>query len=410
MKGLFSLVFRSHFARFALCLFVFSVSLLAHSRTAEAHFADQSYIFLNVTDTTLGGELEATLTDLDQIIPLDADGDGEITTQEALAKETEIFDYLLGQLEISANGQPLTVTRTEMDFLELPNRTFVKAGIEVTGFETTPEAVEVTFNGFYGQLENPHKFFGIIASNTRTGLENNEANIAAFFGPDERTQTISLVGLPWFQLLMMFIVQGVWHIWLGFDHVLFLATLLIPAVMVVVASRWEPEESLRAPLMKTVKLVTAFTLAHSVTLSLAALDIVRLPAWIVEAIIALSIAYVALTILIPRWHKNMFWVVVAFGFFHGFGFANVLEPINIEPNQKVLTLAGFNIGVELGQLAIVIVLFPILYMLRKTSFYRNIVMKVGSVLLILIALFWFEERAFDLLGPVKPTIMNAIFG
>lgn len=384
------------------------LALLGTTTLAQAHSANQSYIFLDVSDTTLTGKIEATLTDLDQVLGLDADGNGEITLDEARAKEAEIFDYLLGHLKVTADGEALTITPTEFSFLELPARTFVEAGIAITGFDQTPESIQATYTGFFSDLEEPHQALAVLSSNTRTGLKDNEANIAAAFDKDDTTQTISLVGLPWLELLGVFIIQGVWHIWLGFDHVLFLATLLIPATMVVVANRWQPETSLREPLIKVTKMVTGFTLAHSVTLSLAALDIVRLPAWIVESIIALSIAYVALTILMPKLHRNMFWVVVIFGFFHGFGFANVLEPINIEPNQKALTLAGFNIGVELGQLAIVLVLFPIFYQLRHTALYRVGIMKTGSVLLIAIALFWFEERAFDLLGPVKPTILGML--
>lgn len=376
--------------------------------SAAAHSPDQSYIYLDVTDTTLTGRYEAGFKDLDAVLGIDADEDGTVTEEEMRAADAAITAYLVDNLLMEAGGTDLIITPTETTYATKNGIDYAKVFFEVTGFETTPERINTTFSGMWETFGDEHEVFGLIGSNTRTGLEENEANINVIFSPETQTQDVSLSPLPWTELLWYMVVQGVWHIWLGFDHVLFLCTLLIPAVMVVVNNRWEASETLHQPLWTVLKMVTAFTLAHSITLSIAALGLISLPAWLVESIIALSIAYVALTILIPRLHKNMFWVVVIFGLFHGFGFAFVLEPINIEPNQKLLTLAGFNIGVELGQIAIVLAVFPVLYLLRNSMFYNWGVMKAGSLALIAISLIWFEERAFDLMGPILPTVRNFI--
>ena len=169
-----------------------------------------------------------------------------------------------------------------------------------------------------------------------------------------------------------FVIHGVWHIWLGFDHVLFLITLLLTSVMVISAAGQlgAGTVTLKDALRSTLIIVTVFTLAHSITLGLAAFSIITLPVVLVEAIIALSIAFVALGNMFARLHLTSWKVILVFGLFHGLGFANVLAPLGLDPARKAIGLLAFNIGVELGQIAIVLVVFPVLFMLRGLFFYR----------------------------------------
>ena len=252
-----------------------------------------------------------------------------------------------------------------------------------------------------------HLGYAIIESNSRTGVADNEAHISLIFEPGDTRQALSLVAPPWHQVFIEFVEHGVWHIWLGFDHVVFLVTLLLPAVMVLTASGWAPAPNFRAAMWNVLKLVTVFTISHSVTLSLAALNILTLPVTLVEWIIAFSIAFVALGNIYPIAHRHTLWVVFVFGLFHGFGFANVLEPLGVNPAAKVVGLAAFNIGVELGQVALVAVLFPLLFAVRKWSGYPFVALRLASVVFILLAGAWLAERSPALFDGIQRTLLSS---
>ena len=166
-------------------------------------------------------------------------------------------------------------------------------------------------------------------------------------------------------------------------------------------SHWEPVSKLRPALVYVIKIVTLFTIAHSVTLSLAALDVVRLPSRLVESVIAISIAVAAADILFPIFRGRIWLVVFAFGLFHGFGFAAILADLGIPSSYLLHSLLAFNLGVEMGQIAIIALVLPILYTLRKQAFYPRYVLNLGAVLLVVISLRWFAERALDFDLPLR---------
>ena len=190
--------------------------------------------------------------------------------------------------------------------------------------------------------------------------------------------------------------EGVWHIWIGFDHILFLLSLLLPAVLVWRGSRaGRPADAFARPSWTCFKIVTAFTVAHSITLSLATLGVVALPSRWVESAIAASVVLAALNNVWPLVHGRRWMVAFAFGLIHGFGFASVLADLGLPRDALALALVGFNLGVEAGQLAIVAVFLPLAFALRRTAFYRRVVMVGGSLLIAALAGTWLVERAFD---------------
>lgn len=175
-----------------------------------------------------------------------------------------------------------------------------------------------------------------------------------------------------------FVASGIHHILIGPDHILFLVGLLL------LGGSWGA----------LVRIVTAFTLGHSVTLSLAALGIVDPPAWIIEPAIALSIVVVGADNLMRGEGRDMrAWVALAFGLIHGFGFAAVLRAFGLPQEALLWSLLSFNIGVELGQLAIVIVVASVLRFIwqRKPEMAKRVA-QAGSVIVILAGIYWFIER------------------
>ena len=177
---------------------------------------------------------------------------------------------------------------------------------------------------------------------------------------------------------------------------MFLLALLLPAVLIRRADQWEPTPTLRGAAVETLKVVTAFTVAHSITLSLAALQVISLPSRWVESVIAASVVLAALNNLRGTIDKRRWVLAFIFGLIHGFGFASVLADLGLPQSALVLALVGFNVGVELGQLAIVAVFLPIAFWLRATRFYRVGVLTGGSIVVAILASWWLAQRMFDL--------------
>jgi len=171
-----------------------------------------------------------------------------------------------------------------------------------------------------------------------------------------------------------------------------LLSLLLPAVLVRRTKEWHPVETFRPAWLSVLKVVTMFTLAHSITLWLAVMEYVTLPSQWVEATIALSIVITSLNNLYPVLPLSNWAIAFVFGLVHGFGFANVLLALGLSSMTLALSLLGFNVGVELGQIAIVLFFLPLAYLLRGTLFYRLVVLRIGSVLIALVASLWMLER------------------
>jgi hydrogenase/urease accessory protein HupE len=174
-----------------------------------------------------------------------------------------------------------------------------------------------------------------------------------------------------------FLPLGIEHILFGFDHLLFLLALLL-----TVKSFGE-----------IAKIVTSFTVAHSITLSLAALGFVQIPPGLVEPLIALSIIFVGLENLRRKPVEKRWIPAYFFGLIHGFGFAAALQEIGIGTGiGAALPLLAFNLGVEIGQIAVVLLILPVLWKLQKSPLYLSRIVPVGSALVALAGLYWLIER------------------
>ena len=373
-------------------------------REAFAHNAGQSYVYLNVTeDDRLHGRFELALQDVNRVLPLDSNGDGKVSMDEYEASKDKIGDYLRSRLLFRHDGKDIRVTLTDtLDVLPTGPADYIRHRFDLPELSPAPKEVEVRFDFLYNDGFPSHMGMVIIENNPRTGLMDNEAAPAALFRPGNEWRMVSFDPEPFGRVLYRFIGEGVWHIWIGLDHILFIIALLLPSVLVLDRGRWRPAESFRQSLWYVTKVATLFTLAHSITLSLASLNIVSVPSSPVEAVIALSIAVTAYGNLRPFFEGRAVWFIIfIFGLFHGFGFASVLAPLGLNPSSLVAGLLGFNIGVELGQIAIIAVAFPVLFVLRRTVIYRPLILYAGSIALIGISLFWFVERSMHVYDRAK---------
>ena len=199
------------------------------------------------------------------------------------------------------------------------------------------------------------------------------------FSATERIANVTLDGAEQPKGAASFFLLGVEHIATGYDHLLFLLALILCG----------------GNLVQLLKIITAFTLAHSITLGAAALDIVTLPSVLVESVIALSIAYVAFENLFPRFAISRRWTIsFLFGLVHGFGFSSVLKEIGLPRDSLLLSLLNFNLGVEAGQLAAVVIIVPLLIQLRKTPWEEKTV-RALSLIVLVVGITLFIQRIVD---------------
>lgn len=356
---------------------------------AHAHKPSDSYLTLSVAGDRIEGQWDIALRDLDYALSLDTNQNGEITWGEVKAKHAEIAAYALAHLRVGPASAPCEAHAGEQ---LIDNHS--DGAYSVLRFTATcaavPKTLVVDYRLFF-ELDPQHR--GLVRLNyegkTRAGI----------FSVDDSEQRFQLADLSRWEQFLDYGNEGVWHIWTGFDHVLFLLSLLLPAVLVRSSrpqQRWEPAASFRAAFWDVVKVVTAFTLAHSITLSLAALGVVSLPSRWIEAAIALSVVLAALNNIRPLVYDKRWVIAFCFGLIHGFGFASVLADLGLPQESLLIALVAFNLGVELGQLVIVGVFLPIAYALRTTALYQRVIVVYGSAAIALVALVWLVERAFNL--------------
>jgi HupE / UreJ protein len=354
--------------------------------TAHAHKPSDSYLTIDVKAATISGRWDIALRDLDFALTLDADGNGELTWGEVRARHADIAAYAREHLHITADDKPCTLDVGAQQIDEHTDGLYSVLPLTVQCEAGTPSRVALNYT-LFADLDPQHR--GLL------NLVARGASRSAVLGPQQATQSFDLGEISRWRQFTDYVREGVWHIWIGIDHILFLLSLLLPSVLVWQAAtkKWQAVNRFGEAFVDVLKVVTAFTLAHSITLSLAALGVIELPSRLVESVIAASIIVAALNNIWPRVIGRLWMVAFGFGLMHGFGFASVLADLGLPRDALVLALVGFNVGVELGQLAIVVVFLPIAYALRRSLFYRRWVMVGGSVLISLLAAVWLVERA-----------------
>lgn len=359
--------------------------LLVLSAAAQAHKPSDSYLAVKVETGRIEGQWNIALRDLEYAIGLDADGNGEITWGELSARHNDIASYALARLQVAAGEGACVLQAT--DHLVDRHSDGAYAVIRFGGDCATAGTLKMRY-GLFFELDPTHR-----------GLARIEAGgvtQTAVFGPERAEQSFNLAAPSAFEQIVTYVREGVWHIWIGFDHVLFLLSLLLPAVLLRQSARWVPAQSFRPVFWDVLRVVTAFTVAHSITLSLAALEIIALPSRLVESVIAASVVFAALNNLFPLVSERRWLMAFVFGLIHGFGFASVLTDLGLPGDALVSSLLGFNVGVELGQLAIVAVFLPLAFALRATRFYSRVVFTGGSLIVAVLAAIWLAERALDI--------------
>ena len=312
------------------------------------------------------------------LVGLDGDGDGHLTWREVDAAGSRIASRIAAGLDLRRAGRVCLLSPA-------PVAIDLHAG---TPHAVVEYAVVCPARGAWS-LDYTLLFDRDRTHRALLAIEGDGAPIAAILEAEHHRWRESEGGWARF---VEFLRQGVWHIWLGYDHLAFLLLLLLPAVLGRGGSDVDAVPGMRAIVLRVLKLVTAFTAAHSITLTLATLGVLTPPAAPIEAAIAATVIATGVVNLYPRLAVHGAGLAFAFGLIHGFGFANALSELGLSKGAVLAPLAGFNLGVEGGQLAAVALMMPFLAALRARPIYRRFVVPGVSTAVALLAVGWLVQR------------------
>lgn len=361
---------------------VVASALVLLTTAAQAHRASDAFVTVEVDGSQLRGHWEIALRDLAAIVDIDPDHDREITWGELRSAQREIAAGAERALAISAAGRACSLRAGDLQVSDRVEGRF--AWIDLAGrCPSAPAELSLRYRLLF-DLDPTHRGFLVLTS---AGVAQS-----AIFAPERALVKLRLAEPSRWRQFEDYLGEGVHHIWIGADHVLFLLSLLLPCVLAGSTGR-RGFARLPPALLDVLAVVTAFTAAHSITLALAATGVLRLPTALTESMIALSVLFAALNNLRAVVARARTRVAFSFGLVHGFGFASVLGELGLPAGSRLLGLAAFNLGVEVGQLAIVAIAFPLAYALRDTVFYRRTVLGGGSLVVGAIASWWFVQRS-----------------
>lgn len=353
--------------------------------TSHAHKASDAHVILRPRGQKLEVRWDIALRDLDDALSLDSDGDSELRWGEVRAKKDAIVAYALPQLRLTSNAHACVPDApTSLGIVTHSDGAY--AALEFTcSFEEAVRTVDVDYALFF-DIDAQHR--GLVrlevdghsttsiarASERRVHLEANQSGV-----------------------LGRMVSEGIHHIWTGYDHLAFLLALLLPAVLRrrEPGNEWESQPAFRPVLLDVLRVVTAFTIAHSLTLSVAGLGFFRLSSRLVESGIALSVIAAALNNVWPLLGRGRWKAAFALGLLHGFAFSETLQDLGLSRTALLVPLFGFNLGVEVGQLAVVALFLPLAFLARRKRAYTYF-MVGGSLLVAALGAVWFIERAFVL--------------
>jgi hypothetical protein len=337
------------------CSSIYIPSAFAHTNNSEG------YSNIEVNENSLDYELKVDLEELGHALETD-------TEKNELIDKEIVQNYVNSKLKLYADSELIegTVEKSDIEMMEDTPFAVIDLAYNI---EHKPAKLVVEYNLFLDDSDPSHANYATV---TMDGKQQEK--ILSF-----EARELEIGEISFWQNVKQFIVLGLVHIFTGYDHILFVISLLFGA--------------------KTIRhilaLVTSFTLAHSITLALATFEIVLLPSRWVESAIALSIVYVALINIFNSDSKHQPWLAFGFGLIHGFGFAGILSEMRLDTAHMASSLLSFNLGIEIGQLVIVSIAFPIILWLRKVTFKPvKWVLPGTSAAILAFGLVWFVQRAF----------------
>jgi hypothetical protein len=336
----------------------------------RAHDISASFLDLHLQSGKLAIRYRLPMPEMDLLFLIDRNVDRRYDRGEIQQALGQIQEYVNQKLSIQVNGLPVLFEPQDFQlwgdeqdhlFLDFVRELPVAAAVTQIRIDSR----------LFQELVSNHKTMVAVHAGPQTSQYALDTSNRLGIWQAEQTSRVAHFG--------RFLKLGMEHIFTGYDHILFLVGLLLVG----------------SSLLEVVKIVTSFTVAHSLTLALAVLGRANPNPSLVEVGIAFSIAYVGMENLTNRrltrrWHITFF-----FGLVHGFGFAHVLREMNLSSGQLASSLFAFNLGVEAGQVAIVSLIFPVLKGIRRLP-WHHVFLQGASATVLAFGVFWFFQRIFFL--------------
>jgi hypothetical protein len=363
---------------------------LLFSSSVFSHQLSTAYINMKTEQDTrsLQGQYQIRLFDLERKLNIDSNLDGQLIWREVLQNQSRIESLILSMLQIQSNNKACTLNiQTPL----LTDKHFDEGYLVADFIAQCPNLVNqhnlsILYQGMFEQ-DSQHK---AIFNLTGYGQDPSSA-ISLVLHKDQQSLALDPAKNYQFHTFTTYVYQGIVHIFIGIDHILFLVVLMMTCVFYREKGQWISKPSLSSVVKTAAWIVTAFTLAHSVTLTATAMGWIAPNSRWVEFGIALSVALTAFNNIWPL-VTRLGWITFAFGLLHGMGFASVLSELGISNEHQVLSILAFNIGVEIGQLAILGLVLPTLYILRHNRHYKKWGLPGGSLIIGVIAVNWAIQR------------------
>ncbi len=360
-------------ARGRLARWIFACAMLVLTSQVAAHETRFTRLMLDMGDDGQALlSVEFDVLDLELAVGLDSDADGSILWYEYEDKRGDIEDYIKRSLQLESDGQSCQLQALRES-----------GGIRPGKVPSLLTRFNLVCGNELNLLSLNHQLLTNIdqASSVLLKISGSGADKSMVLEPG--FSSIELGDTGFFAANISFVEQGIYHILIGIDHLAFLLLLILPAAR---------RGNLRDSLVSIAGIVTAFTLAHSVTLALSATGYLSLPSKSVEVVIAASVVLAGIINLIRPRHRMGWMIAYSFGLVHGFGFAGALAELDIAQSLRLVNLASFNIGVELGQVALVVLTLPLLRLLGSKEIYSRYTVRLLSLVCAAAGSFWMLQR------------------
>jgi hypothetical protein len=366
------------------------VMLLFFSAPLSAHQTGNSYLYVTEVNGQLRIDIDFIVRDLDNLLQNTAQASTQPATsaptpEQLQAKQAAITQVIQASLVVEVNEQVQSLDFIDQSVVLHNDGLYVRQRFNGPSIPAPVRFVVVRY-GFFNQNDKLGRAF--------FKLQLGQEEISSVFDSSKETQRFALGESKRWATMGLFTQEGAMHIWGGPDHLLFLFTLLLPGLMLLQRGSATNSVGTRAAGLFALKVITAFTLAHSVTLLASVMDWITLPSRWIESAIALSIMLSAALNLQKRIVFSHWKLALVFGLIHGMGFANGLRELGLSQLYFIEALLAFNIGVELGQIAAVLAVGIPIVLLARNDQSKAWLTRWISVTVFLIALFWLIERLF----------------
>jgi hydrogenase/urease accessory protein HupE len=368
---------------------------LAH---AHAYSASYTNIKMNQDKTEFVFSID-TLSIIELIEDIDKNKNNELEKSEVKEKNHDLEELVHHHLTLDLNNRQQEPTLEKMVLEKKEDKNFITYHLTFPAFAAGDtlslndglyvndpatnyvNLISFEFAGTTGQaiLQGKERTWTILLAEAQEEQPQDGQIAQPEESPEQQGQSeaapqVETSNSSWFSFFKL----GMLHILTGYDHLLFLLTLLLR----------------KQTFKQYAAIITSFTIAHSITISLAVLGVITLPSRFVEAVIAFSIVYVALENIFRKEIRHRWGLTFIFGLIHGLGFANILKEMNIPKGDLAVALVNFNIGIEVVQLALVLLVLPLLtYMFKLKS--SKMIIRIGSIIVAALGAFWLIERLFS---------------